>query len=58
MLNIYHYLVKLLMEVDDIMTAQKEKFLGQELNNLLNLSFKSTFSILYFILNMRLLFDI
>ena len=46
------------MEVDDIMTTQEEKFLGQELNNLLNLSFKSTFSLLYFILNMRLLFDI
>ena len=35
------------MEVDDIMTTQEEKFLGEELNNLLNLSFKSVFSLLY-----------
>ena len=58
MLNRGHCLAKLLIEVDDIMTAQEEKFLGQELNNLLNLSFKSTFSLLYFILSMQLLFDI
>ena len=58
MLNRGHCLAKLLIEVDDIMTAQEEKFLERELNNLLNLSFKSTFSLLYFILSMQLLFDI
>ena len=46
MLNRGHCLAKLLIEVDDIMTAQEEKFLGQELNNLLNLSFYSVFSLL------------
>ena len=35
------------MEMDDIMTAQEEKFLRQKLNNLLNLSFKSVFSLFY-----------
>ena len=57
MLNRCYCLAKLLMKMDDIMTAQEEKFVGKELNNLLNLSFNSVF-ILFKVCDYFLIFNL